>query len=324
MPNLAAGPSSFAKTVRSRSRAQHPFGQRAPALLVREEPPRPPTLRPLGSPRGSPRLRREDASHRPLQPTLDTSTRPFARLPSPQLAPRRPPPRCAQSVSPDAIRNAASDHLAAIQAPGGAAFDDAPPASAISPTSLFFNEEETSPARRQSYPFAAFSAATGPAIRPLTPPVAPRVCLFPGIFGAPGPLSPPSRQRGRLPRSEAPFVDKCSLSRLRGGSPPPFPQLCRRGPASGALSPLALLSHGGARPSAVVTGYSPVVARTMRRLSTSAIETCQRAQPLDRPSPAHRAGVASCAAFVAGGKHPFRGQASRDFTGQGPAWLTHT
>lgn len=210
MPNLAAGPSSFAKTVRSRSRAQHPFGLRAPALLVREELLRPPTLRPLGSPRGSPRLRREDASHRPLQPTLDTSTRrsldsqarslrredrlrdvPRALAPMPSGARRRTTLR----QSEPRVEQRLTTPLQLQPSP-------------LRPS--FLNEEETSPARRQSYPVAALSAARGPAIRPLTPPVAPRVRLFPGVFGAPGPLPPPSRQRGRLPRSEAPSVDKCS------------------------------------------------------------------------------------------------------------------
>ena len=92
--------------------------------------------------------------------------------------------------------------------PGGAAFDDASPASDVPPTFLFVIEEDTGSARRQSHPAAAFSAAVGPAIRPLTLPVAPRFGLLPGVFGAPGPLPPPSRQRGRLPRSEAPSIDK--------------------------------------------------------------------------------------------------------------------
>jgi len=71
--------------------------------------------------------------------------------------------------------------------------------------------------------------------------------------------------------------------RFRGESPPPFPQLCRCGPASDACSLLALLSHGGARPSTVVTGYSPVVVRTARRLPTSAIETkCDHNRTIDR------------------------------------------
>jgi len=75
MLNLAAEPTSYAMTVRWRARDPHPFEPREHALLVEEEPPRCPTLRPLGSPLGSPWLRWEDASHRSLQPTFDTSTR---------------------------------------------------------------------------------------------------------------------------------------------------------------------------------------------------------------------------------------------------------
>jgi len=72
-------------------------------------------------------------------------------------------------------------------------------------------------------------------------------------------------------------------ARFRGGCPPPFPTFCHAGPASDACSLPALLSHGGARPSTVVTGYSPVVVRTVRRLSTSAIETkCEHNRPIDR------------------------------------------
>jgi hypothetical protein len=64
-----------------------------------------------------------------------------------------------RSVSPDAIRIAAPDHLAAIRAPGGSAFDDAAPASDDPPASLSLNEEVTSPARKRRFPGAAFSAA---------------------------------------------------------------------------------------------------------------------------------------------------------------------
>jgi hypothetical protein len=80
----------------------------------------------------------------------------------------------------------------------------------------------------------------------------------------------------RLPSTSAPRP----LSRRE---PATVPQLCRCGPASDALSLLALLSHGGARPSTVVTGYSPVVVRTARRLPTSAIETkCDHNRAIDR------------------------------------------
>jgi hypothetical protein len=120
-------------------------------------------------------------------------------------------------------------------------------------------------------------------VRPLTPPVAPRVRPLKGVRRAPEPTSPPSRQRERFPRSEAPSIDKCSPTRSRGGSPPPIPRLCRRGSASDALSLLDMLSHGGARPSTVVTGYSPVVAKTARRLPISAIKTnCEHNRSIDR------------------------------------------
>jgi hypothetical protein len=161
-----------------------------------------------------------------------------------------------------------------------------------------------------------------PANRPLTPPVAPRASpVARRLNGAPEPLPLPSRQRGQLPRFEAPSIDKCSLPRLRGGSPPPCSRLCRREPASDALSLLDMLSHGGARPSTVVTGYSPVVVRTARRLPISAIETNCEHSLLDQSSPAHRAFVASSAAFYCGWPGPFRSAASRDFTGQGPLRL---
>jgi len=148
-----------------------------------------------------------------------------------------------RSVSPEAIRITAPDHLAAIRAPGGSAFDDASPASDDPPASLHLMRRRRAPLEsgaslaRRSQPHA------GPANRPLTPHVAPRVRLLPGFFGAPGSILPPSRQRERLVRSEAPSIDKCSLSRFRGGSPPPCPELCRSGPASGALSLLDMLSH---------------------------------------------------------------------------------
>jgi hypothetical protein len=66
---------------------------------------------------------------------------------------------------------------------------------------------------------------------------------------APPGLSPGSSRRAkdRFPRScvnksgfpgpGAPFIDKC-VAHIRRHRPPPIPQLCRRGPASGARSPL--------------------------------------------------------------------------------------
>jgi len=108
--------------------------------------------------------------------------------------------------------------------PGGAALDGASPAADVSPASLpSFIEEETSPAWKRRFPAAAFSAADRAGDPASDAPVAPRVYLFPGFHRAPESLLPPSRQRERLPRSEAPSINKCSLTRLRGGSPPPSP-----------------------------------------------------------------------------------------------------
>jgi hypothetical protein len=138
-------------------------------------------------------------------------------------------------------------------------------------------------ADERRFPGAALSAATeaddpasdAPCRAPLLPvarlPQSARIAST-----APASTRAASPTRGAFHRQVLP-------ARFRGGSPPPFPQLCRSGPASGVLSLLALLSHGGARPSTVVTGYSPVVVRTARRLSTSAIETkCEHNRPIDR------------------------------------------
>jgi len=159
------------------------------------------------------------------------------------------------------------------------------------------------------------------AIRPLTLLVAPRARPFPSSCGAPESLPPPSRQREWLSRSRAPSIDKCLITCLRSQrGPPPFPKLCRLGPASGALSLLAMLSHGGARPSTVVTGYSPVVARTARRLSTSAIVSIHEHNRLiDRTL--HTTPESPPAQLFCRWPGPFQSSASRDVTGQGPVWI---
>jgi len=185
---------------------------------------------------------------------------------------------------PRAIRIAASDHLAAIRPQVEQRLTARLQLRTVRPRpSIHLSRRKRAPLESGASPPRRSRPRTGPAIRPLTPPVAPRVRPFRGVRRAPGPLPPPSRQRERLPRSEAPSIDKCSPSRSRGGSPPPIPRLCRRGSASDALSLLDMLSHGGARPSTVVTGCSPVVARTARRLPISAIETnCEHNRPIDR------------------------------------------
>jgi hypothetical protein len=74
----------------------------------------------------------------------------------------------------------------------------------------------------------------------------------------------------------------------------------------------------GARPSTVVTGYSPVVARTARCLPTSAIVTnCEhnRYRSIEPRTPRRSRLLRS---FFCGWPGSFRSVASREFTGQGP------
>jgi hypothetical protein len=169
-------------------------------------------------------------------------------------------------------------------APGRAALDGASPASDRAPASLHsFIEEETSPARERRFPAAAFSAA-----HRAGDPASDAPCR--------APRSPFSRRRPSARTASTALASTRAASPIRGAfhrqvlpyplarrEPATDPRLCRRGPASDALSLPVMLSHGGARPSTVVTGCSPVVARTARRLPTSAIETnCEHNCPIDR------------------------------------------
>jgi len=114
----------------------------------------------------------------------------------------------------------------------------------------------------------------------------PFLALQPSDNETPEPPSLPSRQRGQLLWFEAPSVNKCSLVA--------FAERARHHSHSFATTSwLPTFLHSSlcsrtrrARPSTVVTGYSPVIVRTTRCLLTSAIVTIPRAQPLDRPNPA--------------------------------------
>lgn len=81
----------------------------------------------------------------------------------------------------------------------------------------------------------------------------------------------PCVNKSGFPGPRAPFIDTCSAY-FRRQRPPPIPRLCRRDPASGGVR-LPMLSHGKARPSSIARALQPGVARTMRRVSTSAIKT---------------------------------------------------
>jgi len=213
-----------------------------------KEPPRRPTLRPLGSPRGSPRRRRKDGSHRLLQPTYDTSTRTIARLPSPQLAPRRPPPRCARSVSPDAIRRAASDHLAAIRPQVEQRLTARLQLRTSRPRPSLFFEEETSPARWRSFLCAAFSAARKAGDPASDAPCrAPRPPVFRRLRSARTASTACASTHAAFPIRSA-FHRRVRSSCFRGGAPATVPAALP--PRSGFRRSFALpmLSHGGARP----------------------------------------------------------------------------
>jgi hypothetical protein len=175
-----------------------------------------------------------------------------APVPRPIPAPAACAAKSASAMSPEreprAIQSAASDHLAAIQ-----------PRVELRLTarlqlrtnhlfpSLIQSMEEKSSARRQSLPGMALSAApragdptSDAPCRAPREPIAERPRRARTASTALASTRADSPIRGAFHRQ----VPPC---RFRGGSPPPFPQLCSRGPASGALSPLSLLSQGKAR-----------------------------------------------------------------------------
>jgi len=149
--------------------------------------------------------------NRPLQPTHDTSTHEpldfWARN-----------SRCGRplDVSPTEIGffRAAPDHLAAIRSQLGTRLTARLQlrSSRTRHSHAPFDPREPSTACFDGAPLARrFRPSFRVGERPLTPPVAPRSRSGnPACFEEPGPLLPPSRQRERLSRPRAPFLDKCS------------------------------------------------------------------------------------------------------------------
>jgi hypothetical protein len=242
--------------LRSRETASHPFARRARARLRRRTSRRAvlPRAR-LGLPRGSPRRRGEDASHRPLQPTHDTCTR--EPLDFRARAPLGRVPTTGNVLDRDRVLPRGVGPPFGKPTPAGCALDGTPPASALCASALSaVRGRLRAPPIGRRLPDTALSAVRKAGEGPLALPVAPRVAarVNPGAHEEPGPFPPPPRQGGRLPRPEAPFIDKV-LSR---GPLSRFARLVRarhryRGfatddPASDAASPLATLSRGGARP----------------------------------------------------------------------------
>jgi hypothetical protein len=142
------------------------------------------------------------------------------------------------------------------------------------------------------------------------------------VCEAPGPLPPPSRQRERLPRSEAPSIDKCSLIA--------FAERARHRThsfaAAGRLPALFRPSRRSRGEELDPDGGDGLFTRG-RPDRAPLVNFCNRnemrAQSLDQSNPAHRAGVAFGAAFAAGGRDPFRSSAGRDVTGQGRLGVNH-
>lgn len=104
----------------------------------------------------------------------------------------------------------------------------------------------------------AFSTACKVGDEPSDAPCrAPRRSETRTAYGEPGPFPPMARQRQRLSGFRAPSIDKCPLGLLSQGSifcgnPPPISRLSHRNSASGACSPLVMLSHREARPNRVI------------------------------------------------------------------------
>jgi len=171
---------------------------------------------------------------------------PIARLPSPQpfsrgdrLLPVIPEPFFSKRPK-SSWRSTASDHLSAIR-PRVKQRLTAPPQLQPDPSPFSPLKERRNwalPGGR-GHLGPAFSATPEAEDQTSDAPVAPRD--RPGktrsLTESQEPLPPPSRQQERLSRPRAPFIDTC-VAHIRRHRPPPIPQLCRRGPASGARSPL--------------------------------------------------------------------------------------
>jgi hypothetical protein len=180
----------------------------------------------------------EDASHRLLQPTHDTST-------------RKPPDSRAGQFS---LTTTGATHLSlrrrrtrlsARSTPGGGALDGALPTSA-GPFTAPFRVQAQNLGRLA----AAFSTACEGEGRPLTFPFAlPRELCLAEIAGALGSLPLPVRQREQLPRPGTPSIVRCRTGALSHDpfNPPPSRGFATGEPASDALSLLVALARG-ARP----------------------------------------------------------------------------
>jgi hypothetical protein len=286
--------------VRVRARAQHPFEHREPALLVRGRAAAPPYPAPswLAS-----RLTSKTPG-RCFSPTSATDIPIRALVPRPIPAPAACAAKSASAMSserePLAIRRAASDRLATIRPRVELRLTTRLQLRTNHLRPSFVFKGVKSSARRQSFPGVAFSAALragdpasdAPCRAPHAP-IAERLRSARTASTALASTRAASPIRGAFHRQVPP-------RRFRGGSPPPYLELCRPGPASGALSLLTLLSQGGAR-SRRWDGLFTRGRPDRALLANFCNRNEMRAQSLDRSNPAHRAGVAFGAAKAAGG-----------------------
>jgi hypothetical protein len=255
------------------------------------------TSRFLGSPRGSPRSREEDAPRRLLQPTHDTSTRGSRDSRARRLAPRRPPPPDRAGARGRLRRQPASRR----PGPRWSALDGAVPAS------VHFDHSRSAPLPEWSrglpldggsHLAAALSTACQAGERPLTLSVAPRA--LPGRDD----LTSPRGTEDRFPRFPVKGSGFVGPERLPSTGAPKEPRFratvlvgarhrclgfATEDPASGAPSPPRCSRPERLDPTSAPGVLHPWTRWAKRRLSTSAIYCDPRAHPTVRPNPAHRA-----------------------------------
>jgi hypothetical protein len=182
-------------------------------------PPAPATARRLGSPRGSPRRRSEDASCRPLQPTHDTSTR--GSFDSRARSFHCVRPLDASSTEVEFFR-AAPNHLAAIRPRLGTRLTARLQLRIVAHTPLAppLGGRERGRRRWRRHPDSALSAELGVGKTTSDAP-----CRAPRLSGSPDAVRNQNRfhrplvNDDGLSRLRAPFLDKCSQERrFRDGS----------------------------------------------------------------------------------------------------------
>jgi len=275
---------ALARSLFVRAHRHHTRSHDRAAFPVTGRPPYRATHPRLGSPLGSPRALAERCVSPDVCNFLTTRSPEDRPIPDPAACATGPPrPR-----RPEAARfSATPDRLAAIRAPGKAAIDVAPSASAISATipTLSGIEHPRCPPR------AALSTAQRTADPPLTLPIAPNATLeSPGkpLGARSASAVPPSRGsasalRSAFHRQVLPAVAfAASGTRHCPAVLPPTGQLP-------TLIRPPTLSRGRARPSSVPEGSSPSGALGHTPLADFCNRHRSTSTTIRPPNPAHRA-----------------------------------